>query len=72
MSSPLTKIKEESRPRIIEIKCCGDCPFNRHDNGGGFCEPFDICEKYSIILIDDTEWINLAAEIHKDCRLPKK
>jgi hypothetical protein len=58
--------------RIIEIKCCGDCPFNRHDNGGGFVEPFNICDKYGIILIDDEHWTNVASEIHECCKLPHK
>ncbi len=58
--------------RIIEIKCCGDCPFNRRDNDFPlFIKPFNICDKYGIILIDDEHWINVASEIHECCKLPE-
>jgi len=54
--------------RIIEVKSCGKCPYKREDNGGGFIEPFTICDKFGIMLIDDDEWHDLK-KIHKDCKL---
>jgi len=38
------------------------CPCKRYDNGGGYIEPFNICDKFNI------EIFNLK-KIHKDCRL---
>jgi hypothetical protein len=54
--------------KIIKVKNCKECPYRREDNGGGFIEPFDICDKFGIILIDEHKWSDLN-EIHKDCKL---
>jgi hypothetical protein len=54
--------------KAIQVKNCEECPFRRYDNGGGFIEPFHICEKFNIILIDENCWTNLK-KIHHDCRL---
>lgn len=58
--------------KIIKVKCCGVCPYKRDDNGGGYTEPFIICEKYLILLDEKYEpedrWISLD-EIHPLCKL---
>lgn len=55
----------------IKVKCCAVCPYKYDDNGGGHCEPFTICDKYSILLDNKFEnrWIDLDKEIHPQCEL---
>lgn len=61
----------EKRPlRLIPVRNCKNCPYRNYDNGGGYTEPFHICKRYNIILIDENKWSNLE-KIHKDCKLPK-
>ena len=58
--------------KVIKVKYCAECPYCTNDNGGGYCEPFIICEKFNIILdeyIKDSRFINLDEEIHPDCKL---
>jgi hypothetical protein len=56
--------------RIIKVICCKECPYMRHDDGGGFIEPFDKCEEFNIILQDENINFNLN-KIHPKCRLRK-
>jgi hypothetical protein len=56
--------------RAIIVTCCGDCPYKDYDDGGGFIEPFYICDKYGMVLIDKNNSMNLDREIHRDCKLP--
>jgi hypothetical protein len=62
--------------RIITIKNCRECPHSRHDNGGGYCEPFIMCDKFNIPLDDfdynkkyDNWNYHSSRTVHPRCRL---
>lgn len=59
--------------KIIEVENCEECPYKRDDNGGGFCEPFTMCDKFNIEIDAKYEaedrWIDLDKEIHPECKL---
>jgi hypothetical protein len=54
--------------KVIKVETCSECPYIRHDDGGGHCDAFTICEKYHILLIDETHF-DINNKIHPDCRL---
>ena len=59
--------------RIIKVKSCKTCPYRHYDNGGGFTEPFNICEKFSILLdekLKDGGYFSVNTQrIHPECKL---
>jgi hypothetical protein len=60
--------------KSITFECCRKCPYCVNDDGGGHCEPFNICDKYNILLdeknFDLNRYIDLDEEIHPECELP--
>ena len=64
--------------RIIKVKNCRKCPYKRDDNGGGFCEPFVMCDKFNIPLDDYSynrkygNWNYGSRKIHPECKLDKQ
>jgi len=52
----------------IKVKTCSQCPYIEHNNGAGFTEPFTMCDKFGILLIDKT-YFDIHNLIHQDCRL---
>ena len=57
------------KAKVIIVTNCEMCPHSEHDNGGGYCEPFWICNKFKIILDSDDVWLDIENEIHEDCKL---
>jgi hypothetical protein len=59
--------------RIIKVTTCGECPYVRKDDGGGYASSFVICDKFDIMLFDwdGPEDFAYAWAIHPDCRLEK-
>jgi hypothetical protein len=54
--------------KAIKVKTCSECPYIHHDDGGGHCGSYTICEKFNIMLIDITHF-DIKNKIHPDCRL---
>lgn len=54
--------------KIIRIKSCRKCPYRTSDNGGGFIEPFELCEHSNFVLMDEDSWMDLDT-IHPNCKL---
>lgn len=60
--------------KIIRVSSCEECPYREYDNGRGFCEPFNICLKFNILLddrLEDGSYPKLN-EIHPKCKLDDK
>jgi hypothetical protein len=54
--------------KVIKIETCNTCPYIYHDDGGGHCESFVICNRYAI-LFEKYKDFDINKSIHPDCRL---
>lgn len=45
-------MKKESNRMIIVTGCFKDCPYKRHDDGGGHCSEFEMCDLMDKLIYD--------------------